>query len=564
MIEKLIIKNYLLIKDAEIDFKKGLNIITGETGAGKTIILDALSLILGERADYSIIKNQDNKLIIEGIFNLKNNSAVKKFLKDKDLDDNNGYLIIRRELSNKGISRNFINDSPVNINDLKDLGDLIIDIHSQNEHQSLLNKNTQIKILDKFAGIENDLVKFKFEFDEYKSIIKNYYDVLTKKESILEKKNLIDFQLKEINNINPQPDEETELENELNKLENSEEIATGLSNTVNLLYEEENNVIANLSTVLKELKKISKFDTEFEKYITELENIYVNVKEISDSLIDYKNNLNFDNVRIEVIRDRLGNLNFIKKKYNLSVNDLILKAKELEEELNLAENFDFEIEKIKKQIEEKKSSLFAFAEKISKKRKKSSLDLEKRISVYLKDVALEHTEFKINFNNVSKDNDENFNLKNTGINSNGIDDVEFMVKINKGSEFSTLRKSASGGEISRIMLSIKAALSGKDDISVLVFDEIDTGISGNTAIKVSKLLKELSTHHQIISITHLPQIAAKGSNHLFVSKLIKNESTQTEIKSLTEDEKIKEIAKMISGDKITDASLLSAKELINN
>lgn len=564
MIEKLIIKNYLLIKDAEIDFKKGLNIITGETGAGKTIILDALSLILGERADYSIIKNQDNKLIIEGIFNLKNNSAVQKFLKEKDLDDNNGYLIIRRELSNKGISRNFINDSPVNINDLKELGDLIIDIHSQNEHQSLLNKNTQIKILDKFAGIENDLIKFKSEFDEYKSIIKNYYDVLSKKESILEKKNLIDFQLKEINNINPQPDEETELENELNKLENSEEIATGLSNAVNLLYEEENNVIVNLSTVLKELKKISKFDTEFDKYISELENVYVNVKEISDSLIDYKNNLNFDNVRIEVIRDRLGNLNFIKKKYNLSVNDLILKAKELEEELNLAENFDFEIEKIKKQIEEKKSLLFAFAEKISKKRKKSALDLEKRISVYLKDVALEHTEFKINFNNVSKDNDENFNLKNTGINSYGINDIEFMVKINKGSEFSTLRKSASGGEISRIMLSIKAALSGKDDISVLVFDEIDTGISGNTAIKVSKLLKELSTHHQIISITHLPQIAAKGSNHLFVSKFIKNESTQTEIKTLTEDEKIKEIAKMISGDKITDASLLSAKELINN
>lgn len=564
MIEKLIIKNYLLIKDAEIDFKNGLNIITGETGAGKTIILDALSLILGERADYSIIKNQDNKLIIEGIFNLKNNSAVQKFLNDKDLDDNNGFLIIRRELSNKGISRNFINDSPVNINDLKELGDLIIDIHSQNEHQSLLNKNTQIKILDKFAGIENDLIKFKSEFDEYKSIIKNYNDVLTKKDSILEKKNLIDFQLKEINNINPQPDEETELENELNKLENSEEIATGLSNAVNLLYEEENNVIANLSTVLKELKKISKFDMEFDKYISELENVYINVKEISDSLIDYKNNLNFDNVRIEVIRDRLGNLNFIKKKYNLSVNDLILKAKELEEELNLAENFDFEIEKIKKQIEEKKSSLFAFAEKISKKRKKSALDLEKRISVYLKDVALEHTEFKINFNNVSKDNDENFNLKNTGINSYGIDDIEFMVKINKGSEFSTLRKSASGGEISRIMLSIKAALSGKDDISVLVFDEIDTGISGNTAIKVSKLLKELSTHHQIISITHLPQIAAKGSNHLFVSKFIKNESTQTEIKSLTEDEKIKEIAKMISGDKITDASLLSAKELINN
>ncbi|HRE40335.1 MAG TPA: DNA repair protein RecN [Ignavibacteria bacterium] len=564
MIEKLIIKNYLLIKDAEIDFTSGLNIITGETGAGKTIILDALSLILGDRADYSIIKNQENKLIIEGVFNLSGKLNIKNFLIEKNLDDNNGFVILRRELSNKGTSRSFINDTPVNITDLKEFGDMIIDIHSQNEHQSLLNKNMQLYILDKFAGLENQVYILKNDFEKYKELINNYNKILNKKESILEKKNLIDFQLKEINNINPQLDEEDVLENELNKLENSEDISNGLSAAVNLLYENENNIIAEISSVIKEIKKISKFDIEFEKYLNDLENVYINIKEISDSLINYKNNLNFDNFRIDQIRDRLGSLNFLKKKYNLSVNELIDKAKNLEEELNLAENFDFEIDKLKKNIEEEKIKLFNSALKISKNRKKYASDLEKNISIYLKDVALEHTEFKIQFDNYYSNSDENFNYKNSTITSNGIDDIEFMVKINKGTEFSTLRKSASGGEISRIMLSIKAALSGKDDISVLVFDEIDTGISGNTAIKVSKLLKELAKSHQIISITHLPQIAAKASNHLFVSKTIKNNITHTDIKTLTEEEKITEIAKMISGDKITDATIKSAKELQKN
>lgn len=570
MIERLIIKNYLLIKDAELKFTKGLNIITGETGAGKTIILDALSLILGERADYSIIKNQSEKLVIEGIFYFKNNELVKEFMlnKELDFDNKNGEIIIRRELSQKGTSRNFINDTPVNINDLKEFGDLIIDIHSQNEHQSLLHKETQLRILDKFSGLDEALKKYKISFNSYKELVSKYGDFLERKNQILEKKSLLDFQLKEINNVNPQENEESVLENELNKLENSEEIALGLTNIINLLYEGETNINSLLSTVFKDIKKLTKFDNVFDKISGEIESNYVSLKEISNSLIDYNNNLNFDTARIEQIRERLGSLNFLKKKYNLSVNELIKKAEELTQELNLAENFDFEIDKLKKEIESQKESLYKEAENISKKRKKSAIDLEKKVNSYLNETGLENAEFKVEFNLTGESGEEEFNYKKgsklTGINSKGIDDIEFFVRINKGTDFSSLRKSASGGEISRIMLSIKAALSEKDDVPILVFDEIDAGISGRIASKVGNLLQEISNTHQIISITHLPQIAAKSDNHFHVSKNNKNNETITGIKTLDKNEKISEVAKMLSGEKVTDASLKSAKELINN
>lgn len=574
MIQKLVIKNYLLIKDAELNFTSGLNIITGETGAGKTIILDALSLILGERADYSIIKNQNEKLIIEGIFYFKKNDSVKEFMSDKELDfnDKDGEIIIRRELSQKGTSRNFINDTPVNINDLKELGDLIIDIHSQNEHQSLLHKETQLKILDKFSGLNDTLNKYKNNFDLYKELVNKYKDFLERKNQILEKKSLLDFQLKEINNVNPRQDEETELENELNKLENSEEISLGLTQIINLLYEGETNVNSILSIISKDIKKLTKFDNVFEKLSGEIESSYVSLKEISHNLIDYNNNLNFDGARIEQIRERLGSLNFLKKKYNLSVNELIKKAEDLTQELNLAENFDFEIDKLKKEIETQKESLYKEAEIISKKRKKSSVDLEKKVNNYLNETGLENAEFKIEFNPASASSqtstEDEFIYKKgskvTGITSKGIDDIEFFVRINKGTDFSSLRKSASGGEISRIMLSIKASLSEKDDVPILVFDEIDAGISGRIANKVGNLLQEISNTHQIISITHLPQIAAKSNNHFHVSKQSKGSETITDIKTLDKNEKISEVAKMLSGENVTPASLKSAKELINN
>jgi DNA repair protein RecN (Recombination protein N) len=570
MLEKLFIKNYLIIKEAELNFTKGLNILTGETGAGKTIILDALSLILGERADYSIIKNEKEKLVIEGVFRIGDSRKVKKFLKEKELlfDGESDNVILRRELYKKGFSRNFINDSPVSNYDLQEFGNLIIDIHSQNEHQSLLKKETHLEILDNFLSNKNIIEEFSKEYENYKELTSKFNELVSKKDSLLERKVFIEFQLKEINDVNPQQDEDAQLENELSKLENAEEISLALNTSLQKLYEGDSNIVAGLSLTIKELKKISRYDNELEKLIAEVESSYISLKDVSATLSEYNESLNFDAARIEQIRDRLGALTFLKKKYKLSVNELIEKANSLTEELNFAENYDYEIEQMKKKIDSGKNLLFKKATEVTEQRKKAIKDLQKSVNSYLKEVGLESAEFKVSHNNYEVADENLFTLKkdkkNIYITSTGIDDIEFLILTNKGGDFAPLRKTASGGEISRIMLSIKAALSGKDNIPILVFDEIDAGISGRIAGKVGKLLKELSKSHQIISITHLPQIAAKSDNHLYVSKTETKGETKADIKSITGEEKITEVAKMLSGENVTKAAMQSARELISN
>lgn len=569
MLEKLYIKNYLIIKEAEMSFSEGLNILTGETGAGKSIILDALGLILGERANYSIIRNEDSRLIVEGYFDFSSNNNVLKFLSEKELisDSNNkGSVIIRRELTKKGVSRSFINDSLVNISDLKDFGDLIIDIHSQNEHQSLLKKETHCGFLDNF--IQGNTLKDKYQkaFLELKELNNKLKTLLNKREDIISRKSFLEFQLKEINNVNPLPNEDDELLNELNKMENAEEISTAVSGSLSSLYEDDSNVLSVISKVIKELKKAAKHDQMLEKHISTLEEINTSAKNVSEELRDYVNTINFDPERIEIIRNRIGALTFLKKKYNLSIEGLISKAAELTEQFNLSENFDYEIEKLSKEFQDKKAKVFAAAEGLSSVRVKHGKTLEKKVNSYFKEVGLESAEFKVSLNclTAAEDPDElSFKKGNIiyKLSAAGIDDVEFLIKANKGSEFTPLRKTASGGEVSRIMLSLKASLSGKENIPILVFDEIDAGISGRVAGKVGNVLSELSKTHQIISITHLPQIAAMSDRHFYVSKKDVGSETVAEIKDLTEENIITEVARLLSSEKITDASKKTAKEL---
>ena len=570
MIENLYIRNYLIIKEAEISLNKGLNILTGETGAGKSIILDALSLILGERADYSKIKKDEDKLIVEGHFNFKENKEIKKLLSDimPDEDINQESIILRRELLKKGVSRNFINDSPVNISDMKKFGDIIIDIHSQNEHQSLLDKNSHIEILDNYCMDDEDFKKYRCEFDILKALIKDHNELALKKDELISRKGIIDFELKEINNINISSGEDSELENELNRLENTEELSIGVETALNALYEEDINAGMLLNSSVKDLKKIAAYDTHLEKIIADLESSYILIKESSDSLNSYRDRLNFDNERIEQVRNRLNDINHLKKKYGMSTDELILKAEFLQKELLFADNFDYELEKLLNKINEQKAIVMRCAINISDIRKKGSKELEKQINMVLKEVGLEGAEFKVNIKSISGDNGDIHSIKcgkdfiKPG--TKGMDDIEFIIKINKGTDFTPLHKSASGGEISRIMLAIKAVISEKDKIGILVFDEIDAGISGRIAQKVGKVLKTLSKTHQIICITHLPQIAAMSDKHFHVSKKEDKKETLAAIKDLNEEEKLLEVAKLISGEKVTEAAKKSALELIKS
>ena len=568
MIEKLFIKNYLIIKEAEIDFSKGLNILTGETGAGKSIILDALSMLLGERADYSIIKKDQDKLIIEGHFDFSFNknivSVVQEILPEDDFS--NGVIIIRRELLKKGVSRNFINDNPVNISDMKKLGNSIVDIHSQNEHQSLLNKETHLGILDSFAANKDLLSGYLSILNELKSLIQNFQELSQKKDDIISKKTFLDFELKEINNLNLSYEEDTNLETDLNKLENVEDISTSLENSVNLLFENESNALSTVSLAIKELKKIVHFDKNIEKIIEDLESSYILIKESSESLINYRTELNFSSDRTDQIRERLSSINHLKRKYGMTVDELIRRSEKLSEELKLAENFDFETDKLLNKISLKREEVYKLAKNLSLIRIKRSKELEKGINLLFKEVGLESAEFKTEFRNIPGKEDDLLSFKSgkefIKINEKGLNDIEFLIKINKGTDFSPLRKSASGGEISRIMLAIKNVISEKDEIPILVFDEIDAGISGRIAQKVGKILNLLSKSHQIICITHLPQIAAMSERHFRVSKNELNGYNFAEIKSLSEKEKVEEVAKLISGEKVTNASIQSALELI--
>ncbi|MBS1517754.1 MAG: DNA repair protein RecN [Bacteroidetes bacterium] len=567
MIEKLYIKNYLIIKEAEIDFIKGLNILTGETGAGKSIILDALSLLLGERADHSKIKKGDDKLIVEGHFNFDKNKNAAELISEMFPDEEfSGQLIVRREINNKGINRSFINDTPVSIADMKRLGDAVIDIHSQNEHQSLLNKETHIKILDNYVSEESIFREYENSFNGLKGLINEFDEFVMKKEDLMSRKKFLDHELKEINNVNIQPGEDEEIETELDKMENAEEISAALSSSVDGLYENENSALIIINAAIKELRKISGYDKNIEKLIEDLESSYVLVKETSSSLSGMKDDINFDPMRIEQLRTRLLAINQLKRKYGLDTEGLILKAEEITRDLTFAENFDYEIEKLDKKISENKADLFRLAEKISSLRIIKAKDLEKNINKLLKEVGLESAEFKADISQVSAGQENSFSVKKgkdyIQLTADGIDEIEFLIKTNKGMDFAPLRKSASGGEISRIMLAIKTVLSENDNIGILVFDEIDAGISGRIAQKVGVTLKKLASSHQIICITHLPQIAALSDRHFNVSKSDVNNETSALISILDEKDKINEVAKLMSGENITESSKKSAKELI--
>jgi DNA repair protein RecN (Recombination protein N) len=485
MIEKLYIKNYLIIKEAEISFNKGINILTGETGAGKSIILDALALILGERADYSKIKTDGDKLIVEGHFNFENNKIIKETIKSllPEDENNNGNVILRRELLKKGISRNFINDNPVNIAEMKNFGNAIIDIHSQNEHQSLLNKETHIEILDNYSNNSEAIKQYDTSFRELKYLVKNFTELINKKDELISKRSFLEFELKELNNLNLIKDEDDELEKELRKLENIEDISIAIGNALRLLYEDDNNSAGFINSAIKDLKKAVEYFEELEKIIKDLESSYILVKESSDSLSSYNDKLNYDNERTEQIRNRLSNINHLKKKYSLSLDELILKSESLQKELLFAENFDFEIQKLSKEIDNKKEIVISKGKKIFELRKKKSKELEKNINKILKEVGLESAEFKVSINNLSGNENDIFSYKSENdkirLGNNGYNEVEFLIKTNKGFDFTPLQKSASGGEISRIMLAIKTVLSEKDNIGILVFDEIDAGISGS-------------------------------------------------------------------------------------
>ncbi len=565
MLKSLFVKDYALIEQVNIEFGEGLNIITGETGAGKSILIDAMGLLLGERASTEVVRKGASKSIVEGIFDVENNKKVRKILKENDIEFY-PEMIMRREISLKGSNRCFINDTPVQLSLIKETGNLLVDIHGQHEHQSLLRTETHIEFLDEYGGLEEDLNNYKMLYDELSRILNELAELKEMEFSIKEKREIYSYKIKEIDNISPVEGEEESLNSELIILENSEKLLEITSGIYGSIYESENSVLDQLSRIRSELSELVKIDNSFAEIEKDLEASVNLINEVSKYVRDYNSKIDMEPERLEEIRDRLGALNLLKKKYGGSIKSILDYRKKIGEEFDIAENYSGKILTIEKQLNELREKCGLAAEKISKKRKEISGKVQKEVKDVLKNLGIPDSVFKININQKTAGKDSiNFILvsgKRFIYNTNGYDEVEFFISTNLGEDPKPLSKVASGGEVSRIMLALKTILAKSDKLPLLIFDEIDTGVSGRVAQKVGNALKSLASFHQIISITHLPQIAGLADYHFAVEKKQINNRIVSSIRLLNKIERIEEVAKLMSGEQITETSLKGARELM--
>ena len=565
MLKTLLIKDYALIENIEVEFGKGLNIITGETGAGKSILIDAMGLLLGERASTEVVRRGSEKSIVEGVFETSANKKLEQLLSANEIECNS-ELIVRREVSLKGTNRCFLNDTPVTLNLIKEVGDLLVDLHGQHEHQSLLRAETHIEMLDDFANLEKQLQEFR-EVSKQLSVQSKERKELLQKESLLkEKRELFEYQIKEIDAISPQEGEEEKLSDELKILENSERLLSLTNEIYNAVYENEQSVQDQIADVKNKIIELAKIDKSFEENLKEIESVVASLADISSSMRSYKDRIDIDPKHLEVMRERLGTLNLLKKKYGGSIASVITHRKNIGDEFELAENFSQKIAQLEKQINELRKSCGTLAKKLSLERKNISKKIKKEIEDSLKYLGISDSVFEVKIiNEISSDNSENFIIvdgKNYKFNEYGYDNIEFFISTNAGEDPKPLVKVASGGEISRIMLGLKSILAKSDKLPILIFDEIDTGVSGRIAQKVGQVLKSLASFHQIIAITHLPQIAGLSDLHFAVEKKKAGDRVVSSIVILKGEERVKEVAKLMSGEKVTEAALNGARELM--
>jgi DNA repair protein RecN (Recombination protein N) len=566
MLKSLVIKNYALIEEISVVFSHGLTIITGETGAGKSILIDAFGLLLGERASSEMIRTGTDKAVVEGIFDISRNSRIAAILKANESDPAD-ELIVRREVSNKGTSRCFVNDSPVSVSMLKEIGDVLVDLHGQHEHQSVLRPETHIDFLDDFGGTEREIREYHTSYRTLASLVGKKKDLQDQEEQLKAKKSLYEFQINEIDAVDPHVGEEDKLESELKILENTEKINELTGGIRQLLYDEETSVRDGVAKARKMLEQLAQIDGTLSESVNELRGAEVVVDEISKQVQQYASRVEFDPVRLEEIRNRLGTLTLLKKKYGGTVDLLIEFRKKIGEEFAFAANFEGEIAKLEKEIAAVRTECGRLAERLTQKRKEHAERLEKAIISSLADLGIAKGKFVTSIEQQKVDPASHRLAVKIGrdhfdATPSGVDRVEFFLSTNAGEEVKPLVKVASGGEVSRIMLALKSALAQSDKTPLLIFDEIDTGVSGRIGQAVGLSLKKLSSHHQVIAITHLPQIAGLADAHFAVEKIEANKKTTTRLRKLGPEERVKEIAKLLSGAEVTEAGLKSARELM--
>jgi DNA repair protein RecN (Recombination protein N) len=566
MLKALLVKDYALIESINIEFGKGLNIITGETGAGKSILIDAMGLLLGERASTEVIRKGASKSYVEGIFDITNNKKIDALLEENEIEPL-PELILRREISTKGSNRCFINDTPVSLSVIKNVGNLMVDLHGQHEHQSLLRNETHIDFLDEFGNYRDLADEYKKLYSELQNLLKELKILKEKETSLREKRDFYSFQIKEIDSVSPAENEEERLVEELRILENSEKLASTTSSVYGLIYEDENSVYDSIIKIKNELDELNEIDKSFGESFSECENAIALINDIAEFVRNYKSKIDVDPAEVNKKRDRLGTLNLIKKKYGGTVKAVLEYRNKIGAEFDLAENFSERISSFEKQIGGLRELCGKAADNISKKRSQVSVLINKEVKGVLADLGIPDSNFDVRITQNKSSSGEDYIIvkgNKYSYSSKGIDEIEFYISTNVGEDMKPLAKVASGGEVSRIMLALKTILAKNDRFPLLIFDEIDTGVSGRIAQKVGKALKSLANFYQVISITHLPQIAGLADHHFIVEKKTNDGRVVSSIKQLNEKERIREVAKLMSGENVTEASLEGARELINS
>ncbi|WP_026934752.1 DNA repair protein RecN [Christiangramia echinicola] len=550
MLTSLSIKNYALIEDINIGLQPGFTIITGETGAGKSIMLGALGLLLGDRADFSSIRDADKKCIIEGSFSISN-YKLENFFKKEDLDYEK-QSIIRREILPSGKSRAFINDTPVKVTALQKLGTYLIDIHSQHETLSLGNAEYQFNVIDTIAKNEPIILQYKKELKEYKVLLNRFEELKEEQSQAAKEYDYNVFLLNELEEANLKEGMLEEFEERYEELNNVEELTENLSAAVNLLQQEEIGSLDNLKAVRSSLSKIAQFSANYENFHERVQSVIIELDDLEAEMTDALDRVEANPEELEVVNQKLQIIYNLQKKHNAeNIEELLAIIKDLQEKVSVTENAESALNDVQEAIKDQEEKLQVTAGKLHQNREKIIPAFIEQTEQILRDLGMPNARL-----NIELEMGKEFL-------SNGLDRLEWYLAANKGGSFKEIKKAASGGELSRIMLAVKSILAAQSNLPTIIFDEIDTGVSGEIAKKMGEILKKMGNNMQVIAITHLPQIAGKGATHFKIFKEDNEIATQTKIVRLEENDRIEELALMLGGNTKSDSARAHAKALLN-
>ncbi len=564
MLQTFSLHNYALVDRVELTLGPGLNVFTGETGAGKSILIGAMAALLGERAAFHYPRDPEKKAVIEGLFVNCSSPRLKHFLRENALEiGDDGDFLLRREFMPNGRSRAFINDSPISTAILDALSELLADMHGQHEHQSLLQARTHLRYLDAYGGLEELAAQVAEAFANVRAAQDGYTEWLSRQKDLQEKREFNLFQLQEIKSVDPQPGEEEILVQEERLLSTSEKRVQLSSQIYQLLYEAEGSVQSQLKSALSSLEELSGIDSALQALQKDCAAANLTLQEAAQEIQRYKSGIEFNPARLEEIRQRLANFNKLKRKYGGEMAGVFERRAALEASLADLENYDEKVAALKKQLDAARQRYAELCLELSAQRRQAAATLQETVPAILAELGMAGAKFEVE---VKTQPDDKTFVKIDGqpvkVGPTGIDRVEFFISANPGQAPAPLAKVASGGEISRIMLALKSILAERDDIPVLIFDEIDAGISGRMAHAVGKKLQQLAASHQIVCITHLPQIASSGAHHFLVEKNILDGKSVTAVRRLQNKERPEAIARLLVGEKISETHIHSARQLL--